>query len=261
MACSWSHISASGAAVLLSLLTLAGCMTPEKAMRQTERIGNELASSYRGQVAGVTNAFTVRRPSDRLRARLMLDQGLPGLVSSNLTPRSLPDPLVLALPDALAAGALNDSRYQELKESVFAAALELDLQRHAFENTFEGLLKGGVERDDAVAAEAVSKATGNAKASASRKLAGGAKLTAALGLDVLRMLTSEHPSALGLLGDATVSVPLLRGAGRAVTLEPLTQAERDLLYALHDFEAYRQDYAVKIAGAYYGLLESAQQVQ
>ncbi len=41
--------------------------------------------------------------------------------------------------------------------------------------------------------------------------------------------------------------PLLRGAGWAVTLEPLTQAERNLLYAIRDFARFRQQYFVFVA--------------
>src|SRR5262249_18888091 len=41
--------------------------------------------------------------------------------------------------------------------------------------------------------------------------------------------------------------PLLRGAGKAVTLEPLTQAERNLLYIIRDFAKFRQEFFVFIA--------------
>src|SRR5262249_22579145 len=36
--------------------------------------------------------------------------------------------------------------------------------------------------------------------------------------------------------------PLLRGGGRAVTLEPLTQAERNLLYQVRTFTRFRQEF-------------------
>src|SRR5262249_23787034 len=41
--------------------------------------------------------------------------------------------------------------------------------------------------------------------------------------------------------------PFLRGGGWAVTLEPLTQAERNLLYAIRDFAKFRQEFFVFIA--------------
>ena len=42
--------------------------------------------------------------------------------------------------------------------------------------------------------------------------------------------------------------PLLRGGGRAVTLEPLTQSERDLLYQVRSYARFRKEFYVSIAG-------------
>ena len=36
--------------------------------------------------------------------------------------------------------------------------------------------------------------------------------------------------------------PLLRGGGRAVTLEPLTQTERNLLYQIRAFARFRKEF-------------------
>ena len=130
-------------------MLLSGCMTPARALRQTERIGNRLAADYRRQVTGNTNAFTIARPSDRLRVRLQLAQA-----GAESPAPALPVPLVLSLEDALVAGARNSNEYQESKESVFSAALALQLQQHAFETTFEGLLGGGLSRSESGGGEA-----------------------------------------------------------------------------------------------------------
>ena len=240
-------------------MLLPGCMTPERAMRQTERIGNRLAADYRRQVTGNTNAFTIARPSDRLRVRLQLARD-----GARSPAPQLPVPLVLSLEDALVAGARNSNEYQEKKEGVFSAALDLQLQQHAFETTFEGLLGGGLSRSDAGGGAAgdtkSEQATGSGKATVARKLARGANLSASLGLDVVRLLTGDRGSTLGLLGDATVKIPLLRGSGRLIAMEPLTQAERNLVYAIYGFESFRQSYAVQIASGYYNLLEASQRV-
>src|SRR5262249_38282392 len=42
---------------------------------------------------------------------------------------------------------------------------------------------------------------------------------------------------------------LLRGAGKAVTLEPLTQAERTLLYTIRTFARFRKELYVAVASA------------
>jgi outer membrane protein TolC len=56
----------------------------------------------------------------------------------------------------------------------------------------------------------------------------------------------------------TMSIPLLRGAGRDVVREPLTQAERNLVYAIWTFERYRQTFALSLAKAYFSVLKNLQ---
>ncbi len=275
---------------------LCGCLSPERAVRDARETGSALAGEYMEKVTGRTNEFTIARPADRLRLRLLAEQGLDpdlaeklkvegqksevGSQKSEVGDRGpedrpddghLPDPLVLSLADAMRAGAANSEEFQKEKESVFEAALALDLQRHAFENTFAGLLGGGwsgSEKDggDSGAEGAggggakSSQATGKASSSVSRKLANGATLAASLGLDVLKLLTGGSGSTLGLKGDASVTMPLLRGFGRDIVREPLTQAERNLLYAIYHFEGYRQSFAIRVATDYYGMLETEQKL-
>ena len=46
----------------------------------------------------------------------------------------------------------------------------------------------------------------------------------------------------------SLTQPLLRGGGWAVTLEPLTQAERTLVYAVRSFARFRENHFVYVAG-------------
>ncbi|MDP6539487.1 MAG: TolC family protein, partial [Planctomycetota bacterium] len=88
-----------------------------------------------------------------------------------------------------------------------------------------------------------------------RLLGTGASIVAGIGLGVARNIglgdgwTSESTLAL------SVTQPLLRGAGRRIVTESLTQAERDLLYEVRSFERFRRTFAVDIAGSYYRLLQ------
>ena len=271
------------------VFVLCGCLSPERAVREARETGSAIAGEYMEKVTGRTNEFTIARPADRLRNRLLAEQGLDPALVAELNAETgavrrapLPDPLVLSLADAMRAGAANSEEFQGEKELVFEAALALDLQRHAFENTFAGVLGGGwsgsengggeteatggvadgVDGGGAASAgggrSKSSQATGHASASASRKLANGATLAASLGLDVLRLLTGDSGSTIGLTGDASVTMPLLRGFGRDIVREPLTQAERNLLYAIYHFEGYRQSFAIKVATDYYGMLQTEQ---
>src|SRR6266700_1303660 len=55
-----------------------------------------------------------------------------------------------------------------------------------------------------------------------------------------RSLTSQSNINLDLIQ------PLLRGGGRAVTLEPLTQNERNLLYEIRLFARFREQFFANI---------------
>ena len=266
---------------------LCGCLSPERAVREARETGSAIAGEYMEKVTGRTNDFTIARPADRLRNRLLAEQGLDPALAAELNAETgavrrapLPDPLVLSLADALRAGAANSEEFQKEKETVFDAALALDLQRHAFENTFAGVLGGGWSGSDNSGGESTgvvdggagaegatggghaksSQVTGKTSASVSRKLSNGMTAAASLGIDVLKLLTGGSGSTIGLSGDTSVTVPLLRGFGRDIVREPLTQAERNLLYAIYRFEGYRQSFAIKVATDYYGMLQTEQKL-
>ena len=89
----------------------------------------------------------------------------------------------------------------------------------------------------------------------------GARLSVDFTTDFLRFIVGDSRVLTSSRLSATISQPLLRGSGFRVTLENLTQAERDLLYALRDYTVFRKDFAVQVASAYYGVLQNKDQVR
>lgn len=85
-------------------------------------------------------------------------------------------------------------------------------------------------------------------------LKGGGRIALGLTSNVLRYLTGGSADANSTSLTATFTQPLLRGAGKDIAAERLTQAERDLLYALREFTQFRKDFTVEICSAYYGVL-------
>src|SRR5207244_1263533 len=63
-------------------------------------------------------------------------------------------------------------------------------------------------------------------------------------------LSSGAQQSLSSISSMSLDIaqPLLRGGGRAVTLEPLTQAERNLLYEIRTYARFRKEFFVAIAG-------------
>ena len=92
-------------------------------------------------------------------------------------------------------------------------------------------------------------------------LKGGGQLALNLSSNFFRFLSGDPSVATdsSLLGAFTQ--PLLRGAGRKIAAEGLTQAERDVLYAIRDFTRFRKTFVVGITSAYYTLLQNREVVR
>ena len=52
----------------------------------------------------------------------------------------------------------------------------------------------------------------------------------------------------------------LRGSGAHIVTEPLTQAERDVLYTIWEFERFKRTFAVNVASEYYAVLQALDQI-
>jgi outer membrane protein TolC len=86
-------------------------------------------------------------------------------------------------------------------------------------------------------------------------LADGACISTALALDWVRFLTGDPRTSLGTVLSVSFSQPLLRGRGRRVAQEDLTQAERDTLYQIRSFNRFRETFVVSIVNDYYRVLQ------
>ncbi len=98
------------------------------------------------------------------------------------------------------------------------------------------------------------RVTGTTSLNVSRLMRGGGRIAASLTTNFLRFLTGDPREASASALELTFSQPLLRGAGRDIAAERLTQAERDVLYALRDFTHYRKTFTVNVCSAYYNVL-------
>jgi len=92
-------------------------------------------------------------------------------------------------------------------------------------------------------------------------LKGGGRIAADLTSNFLRFVTGDPRVSTSSALAASITQPLLRGAGRRAAVERLTQAERDLLYALRDFTRFRQEFTVQICSAYYEVLQNRDAVR
>jgi hypothetical protein len=159
-------------------------------------------------------------------------------------------PFRIKLEQAVELGLINSREFQDRREDLYFAALAVTLQRFAFVAQFalgQQVFRESVGRDLPDAGNRWSAIT---NASVSKLFPTGALLLIQFANQVVINLgggpgpRTITPSTLSL----DIAQPLLQGGGKAVTLEPLTQSERDLLYEIRAYARFRKQYFVAVAG-------------
>jgi len=163
--------------------------------------------------------------------------------------RALAD-VVLDLDEALRLAAAASYDYREARERAYLAALALTTERKAFQAQGGLGANAGVVRDrDGTGVE------GGPTGSLSRAFESGGSFVLKLATSFLRVLSLNPVETAQSLLTAEFVLPLVRGSGTAAR-EPLTQAERDVLYELRTFARFQQTLVVTVATGYYGVLQS-----
>ncbi len=164
---------------------------------------------------------------------------------------SLPEAGRLTLVQAVAIATAQNRDYQTQKESLYLEALDLTLSRYDFARQWFGVFGFSYDKD------AFDESVGyEAEVGFDQLLADGAEISASIALDWLLFLTGDPRSSLASILSGRITQPLLRGSGREVVQENLTQAERDTLYELRSFSRFRKTFIVDIVSEYYRVLQS-----
>ncbi len=144
---------------------------------------------------------------------------------------------------------LNSREFQNQREFLYEAALPVTLARFNLAANgfftelatldFAGKLLGKVPQNSA---------TFNTTPSLSKLFPTGALLTVQLANQVVVDLSNGKPTVALSNFTLNLSQPFLQGGGYAVTLEPLSQAERTLVYAIRSYARFRKIFYLAIAG-------------
>lgn len=197
--------------------------------------------------AGAGGKPTAARPSSRT-----------GLARK--TTEGAPRPFLLKLDQAVELGLINSREYQDAREDLYLTALPVTLERFAFAPQFFALgqaIRQWAGRETPGGPQ--NNWTVNSNAGVTKLFSTGALL-------LVNFANQTVINLGGGLGKPVTSVstfnldlvqPLLRGGGRAVVLEPLTQAERNLLYEIRNFARFREEFYVAIAGGGGGSITGA----
>lgn len=161
----------------------------------------------------------------------------------------------LTLPQALDVAVKNNRAYQLQRETLYLSALTLTGARHKFiwqasSNTAELGIdreKGGTLRGDSDGSATIEKLFKT-----------GASASASLANDLTLYLNGKPK-----VPDITLKLtqPLLRGAGAEIAAEVLTQAERDVVYAVRDYSHYQKTFAIETVTDYFRVLQGKDSVR
>jgi hypothetical protein len=212
--------------------------------RQTEEITSNLAKMFVPQNVPFDEAIAVGLPSNSR-------------------------PYILTMEKAFQLGFVNSRTYQFQIENLYVNALPVTLQRFAFGPQFIAGLSprtGVAGAGNSVFAAILptqnfpnsflynTRATGSQTsalnmgtvAGVGKLFNNGTQILASFANQIVFNFVGKNPAqpTVHSFLPLQVLVPFLRGGGRAITLEGLTQAERSLLYSVRLFAKFRQEFVV-----------------
>ena len=163
-------------------------------------------------------------------------------------PRTLPKIDKLNLEGAIELGLIHSREHQEQLEDVYLSALSLTHNRYRFDLRPSGFFgEPGTEifhqhqPDDEG-----NLILGPTNIGVRKLLPSGAQFIAELTNNTIWMFSGGDAAGTATTFAYSIVQPLLAGAGREIVLENLTQAERNVLYAIRRFARFRKDFYVMI---------------
>lgn len=232
-------------ALILLVALLGACKSAEEWGAHADREVGEILAERQREL-GVEEAFVLERPPETLRTRLLAELAAGGEPA-----------LTLDFAGALAVAAENSRDWQDQRERLFRSALDLTLERWNYTVKEGGTL------------DAFVNGTGDGAQSQGflsnlnllKLLGWGTSFTGKIGLDFLKDVGSGNGwDAISHLS-LNITQPILRGFGRAIVMEPLTQAERDVLYEARAYERFRRTFAVQVAQSFFRVLEQVDRLE
>jgi outer membrane protein TolC len=243
-----SRAGAHAAAATLVVLLLAACTAEQHARRADRRALSLLEPRQERTLGGREQAAL--RPDE-----LAPEAPAPPAPAEPEAVPPEPSAELLDLRAALAIAFDSNRQIQTQREALRLQAISLSSVRHEFAPqvalTLDYLLDEVNDNPD------------RESAGASFSLAQLLPTGATLSLDASTAGTELEGADESYASLVTVRLaqPLLRGGGYDVTHESLVQGERDLVYAIRDFELFREDFSIDVARRFYDLVNQKQTIE
>jgi len=168
----------------------------------------------------------------------------------------------LTLEDIVELAAINSREYQTAKEALYRTALRLSLLRFDYDLKFStGGNRTAVnythDRSDGITVNTLAIPT---TLQADKALLTGGDLLMRFANNVVLTFNGPNGFAADVGSDLLLDISQTVFQ-RDIRFEPLTQAERDVVYAARDFTRFRKVLFTQLATQYYGLIRNYRQVQ
>ncbi|MFT7617765.1 MAG: outer membrane protein TolC [Planctomycetota bacterium] len=248
---------------LLALFTaLSGCLSPDEYEAEADRVAYgvvDLARLAADQDEDLE--FSINKPENRLRDTLIVARSLDDDPGPRERLALEGAEVVVDLASALEIAARNSREYQTEKERLFASALSFSDASRNFESRWFGLQSfDGNARGDNDDGTDFSVAE-NGSVGFTRLLEAGGALSLSIGDNITRFLSNPASTVATTFATLSLSIPFLRGAGREIAYNNVTQAERNVVYAVRNFERFKRTFGVNIISQYMRLLRNYQTAQ
>jgi hypothetical protein len=166
-------------------------------------------------------------------------------------PMSAPEGgFLLKMDQAIELGVINSPPYQSFREALYLAALPVTQARYGFAYqwaaTADWIRQWAGPQAPFGPGGPGNNWTGSSTLGFSKLFATGALLTADFTNTTVFNFVGNGMTSQSTI-NASLTQPFLQGGGKAVTLEPLAQAERNLVYSIRAYARFREQFNVSIA--------------
>ena len=225
---------------LLAFLLLTGC-SQSNYKKQADKDVYAILKKVEADIFGKSSEFSI---SSGKKAKDVTSVKV-------LNARSQRSKVTLSLDEALTYAIANSREYQSEKEKLYLTALTLTGERHNFRPNFFG----GTRTDYSRLSDGERTGTASSDVGANQALLAGGSLGINIANDLLKYFTGDPRRSAASVLSLNITQPLLRGAGQKIAAERLTQANRNVVYAVRDYTHFQNTFSVEIVNDYFDLLQ------
>lgn len=231
---------------LLTLVALGvlGSCSPGHYQRRADKDVYAILKAVEQDIFGESTDFSIDTPTSGKNATEVTSRKV-------LQSRDQPGKVTLSLDQALGYAIANSREYQSEKERLYLTALTLTGEQQNFRPDLFGRTRLARDRFS----DGERTGTASTDLGLNQALLTGGSLGLSIANDLLQYFTGDPRRSAASLLNLNVAQPLLRGAGRKVAAERLTQANRNVIYAVRSFAHFQNTFSVAIVNEYFDLLQ------